>query len=379
MWRRPAAAETQVSLRAAPPRLFLGRRCGVYRQLRHHHNPGAAADESGISSRGRGAHDARSSTLLLSGAALVSVPLITRGHRISPTSKAARYLTASRRLLAASQLQEESSGRGDSSINDYEQERGPPLQAWGPPACTGSSAWCATSDDSSSNSSSRSSSNSSSRSSSSSGSSSRSNISSSGGSSSSSSSSSGGGSFGRAPRVHDLRIFEELMRPYHGGVRTPENFRGSKSGVASEAAAVDAAAGEGGRLILLVLNQPLPYYFNSLLSRASLVVAADGAANHLLHIYRAAEDRQLRQHQLQQQQQQQQQQQDEGAFRMQDENAITAVKDKLCNSKVNVLGESSDHEGGEGGHTPQLPACICGDFDSSLAEVIISFVFLFFI
>lgn len=98
-------------------------------------------------------------------------------------------------------------------------------------------------------------------------------------------------------------------------------------------------------MVLLILNRPVPAYFERLLRGASLVVAADGAANHLLPLYRDAEAR------VQPQRQQQ------AGSSLTSNNTSSAF---LSAAGTNV-------------YTPMLPACICGDIDSSNAEALAFF------
>ncbi|CDJ39432.1 hypothetical protein, conserved [Eimeria tenella] len=152
--------------------------------------------------------------------------------------------------------------------------------------------------------------------------------------SSSSSSSSG------PTHILDLR-FLEALRPGSAkwkAVPPAPAAAAATAEAAAAAAAPAAAAAEAGRVVLLVLNRPLPPYFKALLQQASLVLAADGAANHLRHIY---------EQQQQQQQLQLQQQQQRGR----------AAED--CGAGAAASGV----------RTLQWPACICGDLDSLKEEV----------
>ncbi|KAL8440347.1 hypothetical protein Efla_000235 [Eimeria flavescens] len=178
-------------------------------------------------------------------------------------------------------------------------------------------------------------------------------------SSSNSSSCSSSGRGTQLPRIHDLRVFERILHLSSGsGVGTPES-----GGVSFEASAMSGAAATAGRVVLLVLNQPLPRYFDRLLRNASLVVAADGAANHLLNVYRCAENQQQQQQQQPQKQQRQQQVEQEG------EPVAEGVGSRQGQQKLEVTASSSSSGLSNAGiQTPRLPACICGDLDSSLTE-----------
>lgn len=168
----------------------------------------------------------------------------------------------------------------------------------------------------------------------------------------------------RPPRIHDLRILESILYPRRQALATRTVEIDRSSGAVPSAASDDAIAAEGGgRIILLVLNQPTPSYFDRLLNGASLVVAADGAANHLLHVYRSAE----RKFQQQQRQQPSQlQHQNVGGPQVE---GPSGFRHGVPQHLSPQLGSGSPSALWADIRTPLLPACICGDIDSSSSEV----------
>ncbi|CDJ31804.1 uncharacterized protein EMH_0069880 [Eimeria mitis] len=106
--------------------------------------------------------------------------------------------------------------------------------------------------------------------------------------------------------VHDLRFLETVLR--HREISAAPAYA-EAAAVETKAEDASAAASGRGRVVVLLLNRPFPSYVHCLLENASLVVAADGAANHMLPLYRAVEAKQQQQQQQQEQEVQQQQQQ----------------------------------------------------------------------
>lgn len=162
------------------------------------------------------------------------------------------------------------------------------------------------------------------------------------------------------PHVHDLRILEGLFySPRAKHSRTFENASSSRSPASSGPISDPVAEKEGGRVILLVLNQPVPSYFGHLLQGVSLVIAADGATNHLLPIYREAEDSLLRQQQ-------------QPPFHM-GCNPLEGRISETTNSRTHPHSHTSTSPLSATVGTPRLPACICGDIDSSKPEALAFF------
>ncbi|CDJ49458.1 thiamin pyrophosphokinase, putative [Eimeria brunetti] len=164
---------------------------------------------------------------------------------------------------------------------------------------------------------------------------------------SSSSSSSRSNTSSRPTTVHDLRILERVLSDSNTSA-VPTNTDTPAVEAAGTATHASTDASERGRAVLLLLNRPLPSYVNCLLKNAALVVAADGAANHMLPLYLAAET-QKQQKQLQKVQEQQQQAQ-----------GLEGIPPHL----------NSGAAMGSGVRTLQLPACICGDLDSCKSEAL---------
>ncbi|CDJ27826.1 thiamin pyrophosphokinase, putative [Eimeria mitis] len=106
--------------------------------------------------------------------------------------------------------------------------------------------------------------------------------------------------------VHDLRLLETVWG--HREISAAPAYA-EAAAVEAKAADASAAASGRGRVVVLLLNRPFPSYVHGLLENAWLVVAADGAANHMLPLYRAVEAKQQQQQQQQQEQEVQQQQQ----------------------------------------------------------------------
>lgn len=152
----------------------------------------------------------------------------------------------------------------------------------------------------------------------------------------------------RLTKVHDLRILERILR--HSDTSAALGHAEAPAGsLAAPVALSNASTGASGRgrVVLLLLNRPLPFYVNCLLENASVVVAADGAANYLLPLYRAAETKQQQAQRLH-------------------ERMKGRTVDPFVAEASPLESETTVHQCGR---TLQLPACICGDMDSSSAEV----------
>ncbi|OEH80656.1 putative thiamin pyrophosphokinase [Cyclospora cayetanensis] len=152
--------------------------------------------------------------------------------------------------------------------------------------------------------------------------------------------------------IHDLRGLEHLFKPSSTDQRSTSALPGEEpSSCVSSTAATASPADfkDKGRIILLVLNRPLPAYFDRMLESASLVIAADGAANHLLHVYRAAEHKPQQPLTCRQ-----------GSERLSNSRCQKAEKQPPVRSGDSAGGPARD----AGGNPPILPTCICGDIDS---------------
>lgn len=158
--------------------------------------------------------------------------------------------------------------------------------------------------------------------------------------------------------IRDLGILEDILSPSRSSIRPQANK--DSGGAPSDPPGGDVTPAGAERVILLVLNQAVPPYFDRLLRGASLVVAADGAANHLLPLYRSIEDNlQRRQANLKAQGQS-----------LRESSSRRLVRHKPSSFLVHPSRPGADRLSSlwSDVQSPQLPACICGDLDSSTPE-----------